>query len=77
LYCIPNQDKWTIILNKETDTWGSFKYDSTKDVARIDLPIQKQTEVLESFSMSFDKSASGVTLAIGWDDSRVDLPIVF
>ncbi|CAN5594180.1 hypothetical protein BH11BAC5_BH11BAC5_24830 [soil metagenome] len=77
LYCIPNQDKWTIILNKETDTWGSFKYDSTKDVARIDLPIQKQTEVLESFSMTFDKSTSGVTLAIGWDDSRVDLPIVF
>ncbi|MDN3659297.1 DUF2911 domain-containing protein [Ferruginibacter paludis] len=77
LYSIPNQDKWTIILNRETDTWGSFKYDASKDVARIDLPVQKQSDVLESFSMSFDKSAAGVILSMGWDDSRVDLPIGF
>lgn len=27
LYCIPLPEKWTLIINKETDTWGSFKYD--------------------------------------------------
>ncbi|MEP6596806.1 MAG: DUF2911 domain-containing protein, partial [Ginsengibacter sp.] len=27
LSCIPYADKWTLIVNKETDTWGSFKYD--------------------------------------------------
>src|SRR5215210_369583 len=39
LYCIPTADKWTLIVNKETDTWGSFKYNETKDVARVDVPV--------------------------------------
>ena len=28
LYAIPYADKWTLIVNKDTDTWGSFRYDS-------------------------------------------------
>ncbi len=27
MYAIPYQDKWTIIFNKETDSWGAFQYD--------------------------------------------------
>lgn len=77
LYCIPNADKWTIIVNRETDTWGSFKYDEIKDVARIDVPVQKQAEALESFVMAFEKSAAGAALNIGWDNLRVSLPIQF
>src|ERR1700760_2664820 len=55
LYALVNEDKWTLILNKETDTWGAFRYDSTKDVARIDVPVQKQTEPIEIFSIVFEK----------------------
>ena len=77
LYCIPYADKWTIIVNKETDTWGSFKYDMKKDLARIDLPVQKQTEITEAFVMAFDKAANGANLIIAWDDVKVSLPIVF
>ncbi len=77
MYCIPYSEKWTLIINKETDTWGSFKYDATKDVVRIDVPLQKQTEVLESFVMAFDKTISGAGLTIAWDNFRVVLPISF
>jgi len=77
MYCIPYTDKWTIIINKETDTWGSFKYDEKKDLVRIDIPVQKQTEITEEFVMAFDKSATGASLIIAWDDIRVSLPIVF
>ena len=77
LYCIPFEDKWTIIINKETDTWGAFKYDQTKDIVRIDVPTQKQTDILESFSMVFEKSATGASLIMGWDDTKAELPITF
>src|SRR6478736_6794907 len=40
LYCIPAADKWTIILNKDTDIWGAFKYDIKKDLLRLDIPVQ-------------------------------------
>ena len=77
LYCIPYIDKWTFILNKETDTWGSFKYDSKKDIVRMDVPVQKQTEITEEFVMAFEKSATGANLIVAWEDVKVNLPIIF
>lgn len=77
LYGIPNEEKWTIIINKETDIWGSFKYDEKNDLLRIDLPVQKQTEVTEAFVMAFEKAATGANLIIAWDTIKLSLPIVF
>lgn len=77
LYCIPYADKWTLILNKDTDTWGSFKYDENKDLIRVDLPVQKQTESLDAFAMVFEKSPIGANLVIAWDLAKVSLPISF
>lgn len=77
IYCIPYPDKWTMIINRETDTWGSFKYDETKDVVRIDLPVQKQTEALEAFVMAFEKTPTGADLIIAWDNLRVDMPFSY
>ena len=34
LYAIPTEEKWTIIVNKETDIWGAFKYDAAKDSSK-------------------------------------------
>lgn len=74
MYCIPYAEKWTLIINKETDTWGSFKYDEKKDLARFDVPVQKQTDIADAFTMLFEKSATGFNLLIFWDDVKVSLP---
>lgn len=76
-YCIPYAEKWTMIINKENDTWGSFKYDIKKDLVRIDVPVQKQEEILESFAIIFEKAAAGANVIVAWDDVRVLMPIVF
>jgi len=75
LYAIPNQDKWTIIVNKDTDIWGAFKYDSSRDIVRVDVPVQKLPESLEAFSMIFEKSGNGFLLTAAWDTMAVSLPI--
>ena len=75
LYAIVNEDSWTMILNKDTDTWGAFKYDSKKDVLRTDVIVQKTDDVVESMSMLFEKSASGMSLIIAWEQVKVSLPI--
>ena len=75
LYAIPTATEWTLIVNKENDTWGSFKYDEKKDVARIKLPVQKQTAPFENFTMSFSKADAGFVLLMSWDDSLVSMPI--
>jgi len=77
LYCIPTVDKWTIILNKDTDIWGAFKYDIKKDVLRLDVPVQTQTESVDSFTMLFEKNGSGINLIMIWDDLMAKLPLNF
>ena len=75
LYAIVSENVWTMIINKDTDTWGAFKYDSKKDVLRTDVPAQKTDEVVESMSMFFEKSANGISLIIAWEQVKVALPI--
>ncbi|MEK7226344.1 MAG: DUF2911 domain-containing protein [Bacteroidota bacterium] len=77
LYAIVNENSWTIILNKETDTWGSFKYDIKKDVLRTVVPTQKTDAPVESLSMVFEKTAAGTNLIVAWDAVKVALPINF
>lgn len=77
IYCIPYPEKWTLIINKETDTWGSFKYEAAKDVVRIDVPVQRQSENLDAFVMAFEKTTAGASLVIAWENLRVNLPFVY
>ena len=76
MYCIPYADKWTLIVNKETDTWGSFKYDQTKDVVRMDIPVSKNG-ITEALGIIFEKSATGANMLMYWDDIKASLPIEF
>jgi hypothetical protein len=76
LYAIPYADKWTFILNKVTDTWGAFKYDSSKDVVRITVPILNNSKV-EDMTISLDKTNTGADLCVLWDEVKAVLPINF
>jgi Protein of unknown function (DUF2911) len=77
LYAIPFADKWTIIINKDVDIWGAFKYDVQKDVLRTDVPVEKLPGVVEALAMTFDKTENGFNLVIAWDNSKVSLPASF
>lgn len=78
LYAIPNENKWTFIINRDTDTWGAFKYDPSKDVARVDVNVDKQSESVEFFTMFFEKaSGSVVNLFIYWDHYKAVVPFSF
>lgn len=77
LYAIPYQDKWTIIFNRETDSWGAFQYDPKKDVLRVDVPAQKLPEAAEAFTMQFEKDSTGINLAIMWDNVKAVVPFNF
>jgi hypothetical protein len=76
IYAIPTETKWTIILNKDTDSWGAFVYDEKKDVLRTDVPVQILPAVVDAFSMNFNKTDKGMELFIAWDTVNATLPIV-
>jgi len=76
LYAIPTESKWTLIFNKDTDTWGAFVYDDKKDVLRTDVPVQTFPTSVDAFSMNFNKTDKGMDLFIAWDTVGISLPII-
>lgn len=77
LFAVPSKDKWVLIVNKETDKWGAFSYDSAKDLVRIEVPVTKLAKPIESFSMTFTELVNGANLVMAWDTTQVELPILF
>lgn len=75
LYTIPTLDKWIVIINKETDTWGSFKYDSKKDLVRVESSVQKLDEPVEALAIYFDKTSEGFNLCAAWENAALYVPI--
>jgi hypothetical protein len=76
LFALPNQNKWTIILNKEIDSWGAFLYDSTKDIVRIEAVPELTAQTVEPFTMFFEKiNLQNIGLNIFWENTKVVLPI--
>lgn len=76
LFCIPNETKWTLIFNKDNYVWGSFMYDSKKDLVRTDIPLEKNTESVEAFTIYFEETAAGANMIILWDEVKTALPII-
>jgi len=77
LYALVEPSQWTFILNKETDVWGAFTYDPSKDVVRVSVPVLELEQPLESFTFDFEKTKDGVDLVAGWDTVSATLPIRF
>jgi hypothetical protein len=76
MYAIPGQEHWTIIFNRETDTWGAFRYDVKKDALRVDVKPERTKEVHEILSMFFDHNGQQVELTLMWDDIKLSIPFV-
>ncbi len=76
LYCIPQEDKWTIVLNGNVDSWG-LQPDLTKDIARFEAPVVKTSNSLEYFTMLFQNMPSGASLLMAWDNVEIRLSLSF
>lgn len=76
LLSIPGEKEWVIILSSNTDVWGAFQYDPTFDVAKVTVPVS-EAESLETFSISFKKKNNKIEMLLGWDATRIKVPLEF
>lgn len=75
LFTIPGRDAWTVIFNSQSNQWGAFKYDSTKDVLRIQVkPEAAPHEEWMRFSFENMTNRSG-DLVLRWEQLAVPIPI--
>lgn len=76
LYCIPEQEKWTIVFNSNLYTWG-LSIDATKDIHRFEVPTSIKNPPVEYFTLVFETAAYGSDLIMAWDDVAASLPIQY
>jgi hypothetical protein len=74
LYAIPSEKEWTLILSSNVDVWGSNDYQEKYDIARATAKVSR-AEPIEAFSIGFKDKSKYVNMILGWDSTRVTLPI--
>ncbi len=77
LFTIPGEDSWTVIINNNLNQWGAYSYDESADVARVKATATEVSDSLEAFSIAFKEVEGGVHMVMGWDNTRVAVPIMF
>ncbi|RKR12434.1 Protein of unknown function (DUF2911) [Maribacter vaceletii] len=75
LFTIPGEKEWTIILNSKLNQWGAYTYEKADDVLRVNVNASTAKETLDAFSISFQEKEDGAALVMGWDTTRVTVPV--
>jgi len=66
LYAIPYEGHWTLVFNTNLYTWG-LKFDLSKDAMKFDIPSTTKNQMVEYFSVVFEKTATGADLVMAWE----------
>ena len=75
LYTIPGKTSWTIILNKNTGSWGTGGYDTKDDVVRMQV-TPTNIPTTETFTIDFSDLGDGTAnLNLYWENTKVTIGI--
>lgn len=75
MFTVPNQDKWSLIINKKTGEWGiPYKYESD-ELGRTDMTVSKTSGPVENFTISFHEMGNGCHMYLDWENTRATVKI--
>ena len=76
LFMAPGEEEWTIILNKNSDAWGSFFYDPSLDAAQVKVKPETTDFFREWLTYEFDDRQLDTAQAVmHWENLRVPFRI--
>lgn len=75
LFTIPDVTSWTIILNKDTSLYGTGNYSESKDVLRLNVPVQSSSRTYESFTIDIDIVPNNLIIYLSWVNTQVGFAV--
>ena len=73
IFTIPNQGKWTLIINKKTGEWGiPYKYEGD-ELLRADMQVSKTPSQVENFTIAFEQAGDNCTMHLDWENTRASV----
>ena len=75
IFTVPEQGKWTLIVNKHTGEWGiPYKYQS-EELVRVPMQVSKTSAPVENFTINFDQGGGSCTLQMSWENTQASVQI--
>ena len=72
LVTIPDAAEWTVILNKDTEQWGTYNYKETDDVLRFKVKTTKTKAKTETLTFDFaDTKPSTANVTLRWENTQI------
>ena len=71
MFAIPNENEWTIIINKDFNQQGAYNYDEKKDVLRVSVKPKKTDQFVETFTITPEKDK----VSLKWENTEVGFKI--
>jgi Protein of unknown function (DUF2911) len=75
LFTLPTQNKWTLIISKQTGEFGIPYPGEQSDFARIDMKLSKDPSPVENFTISFEQGGTTCTMKVDWETTRASVDI--
>lgn len=71
LFTIPTDEQWKVMLNAHWNQWGTYQYDSSKNVAELWITPQKTPEYSERMKFFFEEDS----LKFHWEHLQFSLAL--
>ena len=76
LFTIPDDGKWTLVLNKTAKQWGAFDYDESQDLGRTAMKVSSLDSPLEQLTITIEPaSGKNGVLKVAWDQTAASADI--
>lgn len=76
LYTLPDRESWKLIISKKTGQWGIPYPGKQEDFARIDMNVEKTSNPVEKFTISFDRTKPDTCLLkLEWEGTRASVEV--
>jgi hypothetical protein len=75
LFTLPEQNKWTLIVSKQTGEWGIPYPGAESDFTRTGMKLSSLPTPLENFTIGFDQTGQTCTLHMDWETTRASVDI--
>ena len=70
LFTLPEEQKWTLIINKKTGEWGiPYKWEAN-ELMRAPMQVSQTSAPVEDFTISFEPMGNVCTMHLDWGNTR-------
>jgi len=77
MYAMLGESEWEVYFNTDLDVWGAYAYNDKHNVAKIKVATERTEKPVEAFTIMFKGVEGGAHLMMGWDNTMVQIPIMW